>query len=647
MADGEGVAAAPPPWRALKVAVIDDAMHPPRLDQLEENRREAVTQLLTKDDRVLAELATLAVPPEASIDDRLRALAATASLSESGSRVGEASPEAARMIDEHIAFLNLMRKLTDEVSELMACDPFRPLPDLSGYDLILLDYYLQGPAKGGDLAVDLATAINGQAGRANDQQIVLMSSLDTVRNLRGEFRARTGIAGSAYAFIGKPDLNERWKIKAHLGMLERARPYSPKFARYRERLETALEEAKDGLLALVDDLDLGDYAFLQGRALKQEGHPLGDYVFWLLSSQFLALGFENDDMRERQHALDELGFVGGSFSSTEPSTVVAKLLHSALVSRSVGSLGPHPGAAGNDKYAACPLVQLGDVFLDGARTKAMVVMSADCDLAFSPSDDRPPDRDTPVMLVPGVPVRLKEAKGGDVAATDGMLHREEVFRINWDFKKYRSVSLGELEAWLIAENFDVSNRDRLRPLFALKLQQEFGAHLMRVGPPVMPPVTTPAKGRILVCSPQAVETASFTMGELMVSWIKGIPLLRVTPPVASKLKDGCEDLLSRLKDELASAKPADRLNSQKKIAALTAKIEDDEFWIKLLEGVELSSVDSLKPVGPLKVVRGEKWQHSGSSAVVLEIVEAPQADGPRKSAEGTAADGGELVVSAA
>ncbi len=606
-----------------------------------------MARLLSTNAEVTAELAELGAEPEASADERLRILSETEALGISAGRVGEISADALRMIEEYQAFRGLMHRLEREVAEVKVCDPFQGMPDLTGYNLVLLDYYLQGPAKGGDLAIQVATSINGQQGRPDDQQIVLMSSLESVRDLRGEFRTKTNVNGSAFAFLGKRDLNEAWKIKAHLGMLERARPYAPAFVQYRTKLDEALGKAIEDLLTLVDDLDIGDYAFLQGHALMKDGHPLGDYIFWLLSSQLMALGFEGDEMRERQRALDTLEFVGEPFASTEPSTVVANLLHSALVSRNMGPLGPHPRAKPDSKYATFPLVQLGDVFFDTERTKAVVVMSADCDLAFSPVADREPDAETPVLLVPGTPIKLREASGDPDAKTDGILHREEVYRIVWEFAKYRSVPLGGLDVWLKNKGYDVSNRDRLRPLFGLKLQQEFGAHLLRVGPPVMPPMTTPAVGRIFVCIPDRDEVAQLGPTELMLSRFKGTTLLRVTPTIAGALKTACEDLLTRLEEDLAAAKAKDKAGVSKKVEALTAQLGRDEFWIDLLKGVELNAAGSVKGAGPLGFVLGSDWQEAGKLRVVLEIVEGVgEAGGAAMSGDAPALINGDPEVGA-
>ena len=500
------------------------------------------------------------------------------------------------------------------------CDPYKTLPNLSAHDLVLLDYYLDGTSQGGNRAIEVATKIRNQPDRALNQQIVLMSSLETVRDLRGKFRSETRLTGSAFAFISKPDLDESWKVKAHLGMLERTRPYASAFIDYREKLDQALIQAQAGLIALVDDLDIGDYAFLQWRALMKDGHPLGDYVFWLLSSQLMALAFEGDEMRKCQRSLDALEFGDESFAATEPSTVVANLLHSALVSGNLGPLGPHPRAKSGTPFFDIPLVQLGDVFLDADRTKAMVVMSADCDLAFAPQKDRRPDGETPVMLVPGTPKKMKDAKGDAGVNTDGILHREEVYRIVWDFSKYRSVRLGCLDQWLEEKGFDIKNRDRLRPLFGLKLQQQFGAHLMRVGPPVMPPITTKVMGRVLICTPEQKNEVQFDSSELRITRFKNLTVLRVTPKVAGKLKQYCEELRAHMVDLWNIAPKNKKVQFNKKIASVDRSLDDDQFWIKLLNGVELNRTGSVKTVGHLGFVVGKDWTNS-KELVMLEINE--------------------------
>lgn len=644
----------PTPISELRVAVVDDGMHPPKLSRLAEADALEVTRMLTEDREILAELDAINCGADASIDDRLLILAQLGPLSPSLARLGEVSGDGLQMIEEYRAFQRLLGDLEKLATEVKVCDPFGEIPDLTSYELVLLDYYLEGPSKGGERAIQIASSIKAQRGRPDDQQIVLMSSLERVRELRGQFRNDTKIAGSAFAFVGKRDLDESWKIKAHLGMLERARPYAPAFVNYRGALDEALGKAREGLLDIVDDLDIGDYAFLQSHALMNDGHPLGDYVFWLLSSHLMALAFESAEMRERQHALDKLKFVGETFTASEPSTEVANLLHSALVSQNIGPLGAHPLADLDGAFSSFPLVQLGDVFFDAERTMAVVVMSAACDLAFSPVAERQPETETPVMLVPGTTTKLRKGPVNADGITDGIVHRQEVYRIEWTFRNYRSVELGKIEVWLKDHGFDLNNRDRLRPIFALKLQHEFGAHLLRVGPPVLPPMTIPATGKIFVCDPDRNEFYKFEPAELLLTRYKEKTLLRVTPRIAGLLKQACEDLLIRLDAESAATAKANgdpiktksQIELDKKIESLSNQVMNDDFWIKLLNGKELNGRGSVKTDNFLGFVLGAEWSDTNKPRVVLEIEENQGKVGSDKLDSPSPLSEGELEVGA-
>ena len=63
---------------------------------------------------------------------------------------------------EYRSFRRLVQILREEVQDVTMCDPYVALPDLSAHNLVLLDYYLNGPSQGGDLAVTAATTIHNQ-----------------------------------------------------------------------------------------------------------------------------------------------------------------------------------------------------------------------------------------------------------------------------------------------------------------------------------------------------------------------------------------------------------------------------------------------------------------------------------------------------
>lgn len=628
-------------WRGLRVTVIDDAMHPPQMARIQETERPEIERLLKEDPEIQGSLKRLGIGNDLSADDKICAFIDDDA---DDSRVAlsiiaNSSSDASRMIDEYQNFRKLMTLLREEIEDVEIADPYLKLPDMKDRDLILLDYYLEGSSGTGELAIKCAQEICQQSEHPSSQQIVLMSSLDKVRDFRERFIEQSEIQAASFAFVAKPDLNSPWKVKAHLGMLHRARPYGPAMAGYRSALDASLSQAKDELLACVDDLDIGDYAYLQREALMNDGHPLGDYVFWLLSSKLLSASFERDEMRKQQAALDRLKFVGEPFTPTEPSTVVASLFHSALISSGVGPLGPHPRANGAEGASTMPLVQLGDVFFDHDRTKAVVVLNAACDLSFAPEADsgRQPDEFTPVILLPGVPVHSNTPKNSNEYDSDtaGLVHQGEVYRIDWKFSRYRSVPLFKLGEWLTNDGFDIEHRDRLRPLFSLKLQQEFAAHLVRVGPPTLPPVITKASGLISICNNGKANTfVEFNDNELRLSRFNGKTRILLTPRLVGHLKDASEIILSELEQDRDSIIKANETetdtgknrknkkaaeNLGKKIEAIIANISSDDFWVRLLDGHEVKSEGALEKKGSLGFVIDGAWDAGDEQRVVLVI----------------------------
>lgn len=104
-------AVAQPAWRLYQLAVIDDAIHPPRLDRIPEAERTAVTELLEGDAEALAELAALSVPAGASVDERLVALACAPGPTVTTALLANCSVEGVRMVEEHRSYLRLIALL--------------------------------------------------------------------------------------------------------------------------------------------------------------------------------------------------------------------------------------------------------------------------------------------------------------------------------------------------------------------------------------------------------------------------------------------------------------------------------------------------------------------------------------------------------
>lgn len=625
------------------IAVIDDAFIRVTSARLPEQERSVVLALLAEmnDADAAEDLASRgfdkdkckAAPDEAldSLTDPDRGLGHAFAV------LSTASETLSTMIEERLRVRQIvaaMRAVAD--CEVLEVSPDAEIPDLNGHQLVFIDYYLEGSKGNGDRAESIAKQVEGSRNDGTAQQIVLMSSFEKVRSFRTAFRKAAGIDGSEFCFVAKPDLDQAWKVRAHLEMFARAMPHSRSIGTYITAAKANMKKAQEELASLLDDLDLGDFAYLQRQALRADGHPLGDYLSWLMSSHLASLAFERD-LRAEQAAVDAVDFEKTLVSATEPSTVVATFYHSALFARNQGPLGPHPRAKPGDPGADMPLVELGDVFVDATRSAAIVILSAACDLAFSPSPDRAPDEETPVLLVKGRPIAVREnpKKPGE-ADTHGMEHGSEVYRIEWDFGSYRTVPLGGLRKHLQEGGYNLSNRERLRPLYGLKLQQEFGNHVLRIGPPIMPPVHMPMRGEIFQWIDESTTSfGSLGKDELFASWFKGQLTVRITPSVAGLLRTSVEELLAALKrrlTDLKAAQPDDTVKKaikalEPKVDAIENNLKEDEKWVALMGDHELSpSLKKVSGIHGLMFVRGEGWQPPSVPAIVLQITD-PKTDG--------------------
>ena len=622
------------------IAVIDDAFEPVSSLKLPAQEDSAVLSLLTdlNEPNVVEDLAQYGIDQEALRREPYKAIEALTSPERD---LGEAYAVLAGVsatLERYIAERHTMRRIVEAMRKATGCQvvEFTPKEKLQVQDkqLIFIDYYLEKDKVNGELAEEIANQIEKDRVPGCMQQIVLMSSVENVRTFRKTFRRSTGVQGSAFSFVAKADLDEPWKVRAHLKMFSRALPYSQVIGEYVASAKESVERAGIRLIEVLDDLDLGDFAYIQKLSLHADGHPLGDYLSWLFSSHLAALAFEHE-LREQQAKVDKVEFDEVLISPVEPSTVVAMLYHDAQFARNVGPLGPHPRAVVEGEFGDVPLVRLGDVFLDKERTKAVVVLSADCDLAFAPIAERSPNRSTPVLLVEGEPQRIDFAQetSGD-SATQGLGHGSEVYRIDWKFKSYRTVSLETLESCLVEIGVDVSERERLRPLYALKLQHDFGKQLLRAGLPVMPPFRKEVGGEILKWMEEMEEMEQVDeLDDLHLSATLGekINTIRITPALAGRLKTALSNLCRDLQEsvEPRGSEEEDGENQgqttplQHKLEAISKVLDDEEKWINLLDDVELPKPNTAKKLTHgLRLVRGNEWQPSqGEPTIVLRVID--------------------------
>ena len=566
--------------RITSIAIVDDDFAPIALDGTGCPDAQAVSARLSsldvEEEGDLAERGFTATEArsdpagvvEALTDPQVPLGAGFAGLSETWSELGERI-EARRNVRRLALDLRSACAGAHVVEYPSDADP----DDLAAYDVIFLDCFLVRGSDDTEPAVGLASRLGESSARVADQQLVLMSSSERARAVRRQFRSRAGVDGAAFLFAAKAELDHRWKVGAHLRMLENARAQARRLAEYVRAVKESARAAADELCGLLDCLDLSDFAHLQRLALHEDGHPLGEYLSWLLSSHLRALAFEGS-VRNEECAVDSLAFDDALVSPGRLSRLITRFHHSAVFVGGRGPLGPHPRADGGEG-SVVPLVRLGDVFLTEGPNDAVAVLSADCDLSFAPGGARHTPKSKNVLLVPGTPQLMRSGASADPeGSTQGLEHNSELFRVNWSFGEYETVPLEKLAAHLEELGFDIQRYLRLRPLYALQLQRAFAAYVFRIGSPVPPPVSLKLEGEIVRFRPIGDRGATeelyhqFLDDDLSASYFRGRLRIRITPVMAGRLYSAVEVLRVEMNGHLASLEGGEQENFRRKIEAI-------------------------------------------------------------------------------
>lgn len=365
--------------------------------------------------------------------------------------------------------------------------------------LILLDYFLgtQNPKEAMEAAVRKARDIYKVYPAGGEKPlIVLMSSVLDVASHKEEFRKQSNLLGGMFDFVPKDDLGNTDKLFLRLGTWATGLVEGYKIQHFVETLEGSARKAIDSFIDNVKSLSIEDYGHIQRLSLQEDGHPLGDYMLWLLGAHFGNLLFNEDkELRTQQKQLDSLWINSAPPCQQAPSVTLADMYSTALFDSSVADLGPHPLSQAEPATELDePLVRLGDLFMRAASNQVLLVISPACDLTFSPRGERVFDPDRSVMLIPGRVQPLREAvPPGEDLRTELFVTGGVAYRILWNKKQVKSVPLGLIAKCL--RRFKYEPKARLRLPFALQLQQSFAADLTRVGMPAAPPIYQPVSIR--------------------------------------------------------------------------------------------------------------------------------------------------------
>jgi hypothetical protein len=288
-------------------------------------------------------------------------------------------------------------------------------------------------------------------------------------------------------------------------------------------------------------LGLQDYAILCELTLRDEGHPLGDYMMRLLGFHLIANLLANSRVRSSVANLDKMRFTEFLPYGEETSASFKKLYADSLTERVVEPWSSHPWepvslpadspqltdegvesavkddttdeaavedeappAKGQEARAVdllkslgftddgkeLPFLQLGDLLIRDESSPVYAVLSASCDLQFTPESvslTRLRERDDTVLLLPGALRKLGTAPFPKTRATTGLITwNEDWYSIDWFDRKL--LGLPHCFVRTFFEGSGYSHGKRLQMGRALELQQNVLSFVSRIGLDVQPPL---------------------------------------------------------------------------------------------------------------------------------------------------------------
>jgi len=395
---------------------------------------------------------------------------------------------------------------------------------LEGVNIVFLDWRLGQEINQSD-AIERAKAtakeIHKDRGPARPM-IVLMSSDPSVKDHARSFSQESGLLPGLFDAMPKSWLQDCASVDLQMTVLCEHLQKGHVVQNFVDEVSRRANDAVVTLISAIQKLTLSDYANLQHFALKNEGHPLGDYLTELLAGVWVDALFQGP-LREQLKALDTEDFESMP-ALMEPSEAVNELYNAAMFDTHVDDFGQHPQALMPEPGKATRLaLALGDIVVEQEGTtvsKVYMVINPQCDLAESPRHKRRIDDDLSILLVPGelrpvgTPERTERKETADTPyfAVDGAKGR-----IQWDGKKQIAVPYTKMPEWLTEKTR--KRKARMRPTFALALQTEVRSELARVGLPVPPPMyeSIEVKMRLARMGAWNGEAKSLRLGRLLMA----------------------------------------------------------------------------------------------------------------------------------
>lgn len=406
------------------------------------------------------------------------------------------------------------------------------------FDIAFIDYRF-GPSRE-ESSVKRAEEWATHLYRKGKSFIVLMSAELEAYEKKDAFREASKLSRGLFEFLNKAEITDRGKFYNRVNSFCAGLDTRHKIHQFTSAAEAAIDEAVKTLKQSIHALGLEDFAYLEQISLREDGHPLGDYMLWLFGEHFAHELAVDGSLTPVRNEVNKLKY--GRFLPLQrrPSMMLARMYSSAITEPVYEGWDPHPrevrendnetpapassevsdeqqssvssptpeAPSGEPQTPApapepatadsapapvkapvkgLPLYQLGDLLVADRTKPIYLVLNAGCDLQFSPGNERECDIDQSILLVPGRFEPLHEhGEETNVKRTELFELGEERFRIVWQHKRVRTISHRQVRSEL--EPLGYQRTSRLKMAYALEIQQHFAAQLTRVGVPTPTPV---------------------------------------------------------------------------------------------------------------------------------------------------------------
>ncbi len=529
-----------------RVAVVDDAFDPVSLSSFQEGEDREFIDAVNEDDGLLREFHSVATGAESnrvlSVADLTEDIAARLWQNRESlvGLKGILGTTLFRVQDRKVAQVTALYKFLKEVLEIASVKTYGTGSEMPAdeFDLAFIDYRF-GPSRDErsvERAVRWATHLyhNGRT------FIVLMSAESEAKARQDVFRKNSKLTRGLFEFVAKDEIEDSGKFSNRLKSFCAGLSTRHEIHHFAVAAEAAATESLDALKESIHSLGIEDYAYLEQISLREDGHPLGDYMLWLFGEYFAHKLSVNQSLHKARSSVNGLKYERFLPLQRPPSVMLATMYSAAITEPVFEGWGPHPrdlpkddnasaaashpeglvaegaiespageraqepapatapatatgqtDAAGSQVPAVAqdvmPLYQLGDLLVATKEKPAYLVINAGCDLQFSPGTTRECDPEQSILLIPGR-FELLHERGEETNAKRTELYelQGERFRVIWQHTRATAVPHKSVRQQFEAKGYH--RKTRLKLAYALEVQQHFAAQLTRVGVPTPTPV---------------------------------------------------------------------------------------------------------------------------------------------------------------